>query len=129
MPIPNDPKERSNVFALVRGSGSRCVILTGHYDVVQTSMYGSLEPWAFDPETLQRKMLESLADISGKDNPLSRLKERPRLGRISSGRGILDMKGGLAAEFPCSPPSRPPTSERETSSSFRWPTRKARAMG
>jgi len=97
MPIPDDPKERSNVFALVKGTGTRCVILTGHYDVVQTSMYGSLEPWAFDPETLHRKMLESLADVSGKDNPLSRLKEDLASGEFLPGRGILDMKGGLAA--------------------------------
>ncbi|HWR12533.1 MAG TPA: M20/M25/M40 family metallo-hydrolase [Rectinemataceae bacterium] len=97
MPIPGDPKERSNVFALVRGSGKRCVVLTGHYDVVQTSMYGSLEPWAFDPETLSRKMLESLAEVSGKDNPLSRLKEDLASGEFLPGRGILDMKSGLAA--------------------------------
>ena len=87
MAIPDDPKERSNVFALVKGSGTRCVILTGHYDVVQTSMYGSLEPWAFDPEILHRKMLESLAAVTGKDNPLSRLKGGPRLGRIPSRQG------------------------------------------
>jgi len=97
LPIPGDPKERSNVFALVRGSGRRCVILTGHYDVVQTSMYGSLEPWAFDPETLSRRMLESLAEVTGKDNPLSRLKEDLASGEFLPGRGILDMKSGLAA--------------------------------
>ncbi len=97
IPIPDDPKGRSNVLALVRGSGKRCVILTGHYDVVQTSMYGSLEPWAFDPKTLSQKMLESLADQSGKDSPLSRLKEDLASGEFLPGRGILDMKSGLAA--------------------------------
>lgn len=97
IPIPDDPKGRSNVLALVRGSGRRCVILTGHYDVVQTSMYGSLEPWAFDPKTLSHKMLESLADLSGKDNPLFRLKEDLASGEFLPGRGILDMKSGLAA--------------------------------
>lgn len=96
-PIPGDPKERSNLFALVRGSGRRCVVLTGHYDVVQTSAYGSLEPWAFDPETLSRKMLESLAEVTGKDNPLCRLKEDLASGEFLPGRGILDMKSGLAA--------------------------------
>ena len=97
LPIPGDPKGRSNVLALVRGSGKRCVILTGHYDVVQTSMYGSLEPWAFDPKTLSRKILESLADLSGRDNPLFRLKEDLASGEFLPGRGILDMKSGLAA--------------------------------
>ena len=97
LPIPGDPKGRSNVLALVRGSGNRCVILTGHYDVVHTSMYGSLEPWAFDPETLSKKMLQALADITGKDNPLQRLKEDLSSGQFLPGRGILDMKSGLAA--------------------------------
>lgn len=95
--IPGDPKERSNVVALVRGKGRKCVVLTGHYDVVQTSIYGSLEPWAFDPESLSRKMLEMLSGITGKDNPLFRLKEDLESGQFLPGRGILDMKSGLAA--------------------------------
>jgi len=97
VPIPGDPKERSNVLALVRGSGNSCVVLTGHYDVVQTSMYGSFEPWAFDPETLSKKMLTALADVTGKDNPLLKLKEDLASGQFLPGRGILDMKSGLAA--------------------------------
>lgn len=96
-PIPGDPRERNNVLALVRGEGSECVILTGHYDVVQTSMYGSLEPWAFDPETLSRKTLEQLGDVSGKDSPLFKLKEDLESGQFMPGRGMLDMKSGLAA--------------------------------
>jgi len=95
--IPGDPKERSNLTALVRGKGKDCLILTGHYDVVQTSMYGSLEPWAFDPETLSEKMLEQLAEVSSKDNPLYQLKEDIQSGEFIPGRGILDMKSGLAA--------------------------------
>ena len=55
--IENDPKDRSNLFALVEGSGNTCVLLTGHYDVVQTSIYGPLEPWAFDPEVLAEKIV------------------------------------------------------------------------
>ena len=60
LPIPEDLKRRSNLFALVKGSGKRCVILTGHYDVVQTSMYGHLEPLAFDPEALRDRLLSDL---------------------------------------------------------------------
>lgn len=96
-PIPGDPKQRSNLFALVQGNTSACVILTGHYDVVHTSMYGSLEPWAFDPETLQKKILEMTAGVTGKDNPLFRLKEDLESGDFLPGRGMLDMKSGLAA--------------------------------
>jgi len=96
LPIPADPKGRSNLLALVKGSGTRTVMLTGHYDVVQTAMYGSLEPWAFNPEILAAKTLETLEGVSGKDNPLSRLKEDLASGDFLPGRGILDMKGGLA---------------------------------
>lgn len=95
--IPGDPKERSNLTALVRGKGPDCLVLTGHYDVVQTSMYGSLEPWAFDPESLSAKILEQLADVSNKENPLYLLKEDIQSGEFIPGRGILDMKSGLAA--------------------------------
>ncbi len=101
--IPNDEKERSNLFALVQGTGPSCVILTGHYDVVQTSMYGSLEPWAFDPETLLKKFL-ALSDkektddrLSNQDSPMAKLLHDLESGEFLPGRGILDMKSGLAA--------------------------------
>ena len=95
LPIPNDG--RSNLFALARGEGRRCVVLTGHYDVVQTSMYGPLEPLAFDPEALRDRLLADLADQTGKDNPRRKLKEDLESGEFLPGRGILDMKSGLAA--------------------------------
>jgi arginine utilization protein RocB len=60
-------------------------------------MYGSLEPWAFDPETLQKKILETTAGATGKDNPLFKLQEDLESGEFLPGRGILDMKSGLAA--------------------------------
>jgi arginine utilization protein RocB len=97
LPIPDDPKGRSDLFALARGKGRRCVVLTGHYDVVQTSMYGPLEPLAFKPEALRDKLLAELADQTGKDNPRRRLKEDLESGEFLPGRGILDMKSGLAA--------------------------------
>jgi arginine utilization protein RocB len=101
--IPNDEKERSNLLALVQGTGSSCVILTGHYDVVQTSMYGSLEPWAFDPEALSKKILAFAAKEGdenhgpNQDSPLDKLINDLESGEFLPGRGILDMKSGLAA--------------------------------
>ncbi|MCX7028129.1 MAG: M20/M25/M40 family metallo-hydrolase [Spirochaetes bacterium] len=97
LPIPEDPKGRSNLFALVRGKGTSCVVLSGHYDVVQTSMYGGLEPLAFDPEALRDRLLSELTDLTGKDNPRHKLKEDLESGEFLPGRGILDMKSGLAA--------------------------------
>ena len=95
--IPEDPRGRSDLFALVRGKGKGCVLLTGHYDVVQTSMFGNLEPLAFDPEGLRDKLLAELVDLTGKDSPRYRLKEDLESGEFLPGRGILDMKSGLAA--------------------------------
>ena len=95
--IENDPKGRSNLFALVRGTGLGCVLLTGHYDVVQTSMYGSLEPWAFDPEGLRKKILEISAAPGFEAGQLKGLRKDLASGAFLPGRGVLDMKSGLAA--------------------------------
>ncbi|WP_395686230.1 M20/M25/M40 family metallo-hydrolase [Aestuariivirga sp.] len=91
MPIPGD--RRSNVVALRRGRGSHAVVLTGHFDVVPTSDYGALEPLAFDPERLLPAMIEQLRR-SG-ENPLALADLES--GDFLPGRGLLDMKAGLAA--------------------------------
>ncbi|HEY9053508.1 MAG TPA: M20/M25/M40 family metallo-hydrolase [Rectinemataceae bacterium] len=107
-PIPGDPVGRSNLFALARGKGKACVVLTGHYDVVQTAAYGSLEPLAFDPEALCERLkadlegLERKADDASfpgaaRDASISRLKADLESGEFLPGRGLLDMKSGLAA--------------------------------
>ncbi len=95
--IENDPKDRSNLFALVEGSGNACVLLTGHYDVVQTSIYGSLEPWAFDPEVLGEKILGRPPDPDSEEEALRALRNDLASGEFLPGRGVLDMKSGLAA--------------------------------
>ena len=95
--IDKDPKQRSNLFALVRGSGADCVLLTGHYDVVQTSMYGALEPWAFDPETLGEKILARTLGTDSEAGAQQALRSDLASGEFLPGRGVLDMKSGLAA--------------------------------
>lgn len=88
-----DTKERSVLYAFVRGSGSRCVILTGHYDVVATGCYGDLEPLAFSPEALG----VALAGRRDPEDPGSvRACEDLESGAFLAGRGALDMKSGLA---------------------------------
>lgn len=37
-------------YGLVRGNGRRTVILTGHYDVVDTEEYGEFRKYAYDVE-------------------------------------------------------------------------------
>lgn len=95
--IPAEGREgRACVGGLVRGTGRRTMVLTGHFDTVQTGDYGPLQPLAIAPDALKAALLEHLdpedgseaeklahADLSGPD--------------FLPGRGLLDMKSGLAA--------------------------------
>jgi arginine utilization protein RocB len=94
--LEDDPYHRQNAYAFVRGHSPRTVVLLGHLDTVGTADYGRLEPFALDPEALagmQDELAEmtpglqaDLADlISGRDWML--------------GRGVADMKGGVAAHI------------------------------
>jgi arginine utilization protein RocB len=92
IPVAEGRFPRACVCALVRGSGARTVVLTGHYDTVGAD-YGALEPLACRPEALRAALLarqaaseaerRALADLAGPD--------------FLPGRGLLDMKSGLAA--------------------------------
>lgn len=86
---------RASVAALLRGRGPRTVVLTGHFDTVTTADYGDLLPLAIDPEPLKDALRRRLADTARTDA------ERLALADLSGpdflpGRGLLDMKGGLA---------------------------------
>lgn len=93
MPIPQDLKARSNVFALKRGRSNRTIVLTGHFDVVSVEDYGLLQSAALDPEALLAKSIARL-QVTG-ENALA-LKDY-LTGDFLPGRGLLDMKAGLAA--------------------------------
>jgi arginine utilization protein RocB len=91
-----DRLERVCVAALVRGSGSRTVVLTGHFDTVRVDDYGPLAPLAFEPDRLRGALIEQLAGEAA--NPAARLALADlRGGGFLPGRGLLDMKSGLAA--------------------------------
>lgn len=90
-PIPGEV--RQNVFALKRGTGRRTIVLTGHFDVVPVSDYGALEPLAFQAERLLPEIVARLRR-SG-ENPLALADFES--GEFLPGRGLLDMKAGLAA--------------------------------
>jgi len=85
-----------NVVALVRGKGSRTLALAGHYDVVSVDNYRDLAALAFEPDALREALV---ADLSSR--PLSPSEERAlddfRSGDFIPGRGMLDMKSGVAA--------------------------------
>src|SRR5580704_3337441 len=57
-PIPGDALGRSAVVALVKGTGPRTVILTGHFDTIPTGDYGPLESFATDPQNLLPQLVE-----------------------------------------------------------------------
>ncbi len=91
--IPDDPAQRSNIFALKRGRSRRAVVLTGHFDVVAVDDYGALQDLAFSPEKLLAPTMERLRQTG--ENPLALADFES--GDFIPGRGLLDMKAGLAA--------------------------------
>ena len=66
------------------------VVLISHFDTVQTEEYGSLQPLAYFPEELTKKLMENPDDLP----------ESARIdletGKYLFGRGTMDMKMGLA---------------------------------
>ncbi len=84
---------RRNLVAIVRGQGRSAVALAGHYDTVATENYGSHQPLACNPEALRAALIEDLT-ASGRD-PLAL--DDLLSGAFLPGRGMLDMKSGLAA--------------------------------
>jgi len=87
---------RQNVLALVRGKGRRCLVLAGHFDTVSIANYGSLASLACEPEALTRALIEELSNKArnpAEDKALTDLLS----GDFLAGRGLLDMKSGLAA--------------------------------
>ncbi|UDF28996.1 UNVERIFIED_ORG: M20/M25/M40 family metallo-hydrolase [Roseateles sp. XES5] len=85
-----------NVVALVRGKGRRTVVLAGHFDTVSIANYGTLAPLACDPEPLTQALVKEL-----RSRPLNGAEARAlrdfESGDFIAGRGLLDMKSGLAA--------------------------------
>lgn len=90
-PIPNDA--RSNVFALKRGRSKRTIVLTGHFDVVPVDDYGALQPLAFSAERLLPEIVTRLRRTGENALALADFES----GEFLPGRGLLDMKAGLAA--------------------------------
>jgi arginine utilization protein RocB len=92
LPVPGGAHARANVLALVRGEGSRTVALAGHFDVVPVDDYGDLACLAFSPEALNAGLIKRLQASGTFTQALDDLES----GRFLPGRGLLDMKSGLA---------------------------------
>ena len=93
LPIPNDKLGRTNVVALARGPGCNTVILSGHFDTVPTGDYVDLAPLATEPAALAAALVARLT-ASG-THPVARAELAD--GTFLPGRGLLDMKAGVAA--------------------------------
>ncbi|MDQ3559615.1 MAG: arginine utilization protein RocB, partial [Pseudomonadota bacterium] len=96
IPVPDDPLGRASVAALLRGEGARTVILTGHFDTVRVDDYGDLCHLATQPRELREALRKRLARSAA--TPAERLALADlESGEFLPGRGMLDMKSGLAA--------------------------------
>jgi arginine utilization protein RocB len=92
-PIHGDPVGRSNVFAVKRGQSNRAIVLTGHFDVVPIDDFGELKHLALDAERLLPAAIERLRRTGENPKALADFES----GEFLPGRGLLDMKAGLAA--------------------------------
>jgi arginine utilization protein RocB len=92
-PIANDAAGRSNVFMLKRGRNNKTVVLTGHFDVVSIEDFGSLQNLAYEAEALLPEIINRLRITKENNLALDDFES----GDFLPGRGLLDMKAGLAA--------------------------------
>ncbi len=93
VPIPNDPFDRKGVFAIVKAEKqtNRTIILTGHIDVVDTTEAGMLSETAFHPEEYTKKISKLKLPKEAKEDLKS--------GKFIFGRGVMDMKSGIAIQM------------------------------
>jgi arginine utilization protein RocB len=95
IPAPGDALDRSCLAVLARGAGDETLLLTGHFDTVPVDDYGDLRDLATDPDALLPALLNKLAAPA---TPAEELARRDfESGAFLPGRGLLDMKAGLAA--------------------------------
>ena len=90
-PVPGGLHARKNLFALKRRKSKATIVLTGHFDVVPVDDYGSLP--AFDVEALLPATIARLKATGENPKALADFES----GEFLPGRGLLDMKAGLAA--------------------------------
>ena len=90
-----------NVVALVRGTGRRTLALAGHFDTVATDNYHALQPLACDSAALRSALVETLSQQQTRSEQEERALADLLGGDFLPGRGLLDMKSGLAVAIAC----------------------------
>ena len=93
LPAKGDPLGRKAVAALVKANPrtKKTVIITGHFDVVDAEACGHLKNLAFSPEEYTRRVDELEIPEEARDDLAS--------GEYLFGRGVSDMKSGIALEM------------------------------
>lgn len=89
--LRDDPLERRNVFALLKGEkeeNPNTILLHGHTDTVGVEDFGELAEYAFDPDRLAEEL--------GKIELPEEVREDLKSGEYLFGRGACDMKSGDA---------------------------------
>ncbi len=89
-----------NVVALVRGKGKRTLALAGHFDTVATENYHELKSLACESLKLKDALIEDLSKRV-RSAQEERALEDLLSGDFLPGRGMLDMKSGLAVGIAC----------------------------
>lgn len=89
-----------NVVALVRGTGRRTLVLAGHFDTVSTDNYHELRPLAGDSLRLREALVAQLSGRTRSEQEERALQDL-QSGAFLPGRGMLDMKSGVAAAIAC----------------------------
>ncbi len=93
-PLAGDAYKRHTAYAFLKGASARTIVLLGHIDTVDTADFGAQEPWALDPMALSGRLdaLVQRAPAAAHD-----LAAHPDDWLF--GRGVIDMKSGVAANI------------------------------
>ena len=89
--LPDDPLERGIVYALIKGSEDKTLILLNHHDAVSIENYEQMKTMAFDADKLEEVLKDHTLNFEQREDLES--------AEWLWGRGSCDMKAGCAAEL------------------------------